>query len=517
MAGQKRKCVDSVGVGDAPKLVLERTESIRAVFHNFKDLKEKRDELVRTPPLEAFGYLWRLELFPRGDKMSLSETGEYISCYLQYVGDAKHKPAAKYSIRCKGLVSNSTIAKVFDGMHMWGISNFLKREEVLEEYLEEDGSLVIEIDLQIAADSKRVWYPKKLQQEESLVQSYSDSSNATSDVVFVVDGMEYDAHKMILSLRAKTLYELSKEYSTNHGDDDDDQPRVPLSNMKGETFQKILEYIYTVNTTPKIDNEASATELLLAADRFDCTLLKLYVESTIVDKFLTVDNTASMLVFSDSHSCALLKESAINMYASDPITVQESEGWSRVEESPRLVMELLKSVSLKLMSSKSGETTPTSAIQANAAAIEHLDVTSLREQLQEAKLDFDGSREILVDRLKSWWESLPKIVVLNAGYQEVNGSYTRDFYNSSDGSHKYCMIGIHEGNNCVYSIFRCKAHDGKQYWYLSIVPKGKTPGTDDDTDFYSLNPIGDCHDSPPLSGWEGMIDANPPPNLSFSD
>jgi hypothetical protein len=515
MAVQKKKFVGTTSVGDAPKLVLERTESIRAVFHNFKDMEEKRNEVVYTAPLEAFKYLWRLLLLPRGRIDSSNET-EYISCSLEYVGDAKYKPAAKFSFRCKDYVWKSTKKSyVFDSLGLsgvWGCSDFLKREEVLEEYLEEDGSLIIEVDLQITADSKRVWYPKKFRQEDSLVQSYSDSSNTTSDAVFVVEGMEYHAHKMILSLRAKTLYELSKEqYVTS---DDDDQPRVPLPNMKGETFKILLEYIYTVNTTPKIDNEASAIELLLAADRFECTQLKLYVESTIVDKFLTTDNAASMLVLGDSHSLALLKEAAINMYASDPVTVQESEGWSRVEESHRLVTKLLKSVSLKLALSKNRET----AIQGDVAAIEHSNITSLREQLQEVKLDLDGSRETLVDRLlKSWWESRPKIVVSNAGYEEVNGSYTRDFYNSSDGSHKYSMIGVHEGNNCMYSISRCETIDGEQYWYLSIAPKGKTPGTDDDIDFYSLAPIGDCQDSPPLSGWKAMIDANPPPNLSFSD
>jgi hypothetical protein len=519
MAGQKRKYVGTTSAGDARKQLLENVESMAFVFHNFKDLKQKRGEFVRIPPLEAFGYVWRVMLYPRGDMKSSSET-KHISCFLQCVGDVKYKPAATYSFRCKDYALNSDKPHVFDdNIEVMGWVNYLERKEVLEEYLEADGSLIIDVDLQITADSKRVWYPKNLQQEEVLVQSYSDSSNATSDVIFVVEGMEYHAHKIILSLRAKTLYELCKEqYITS----DDDQPRVPLSHIKGETFRKILEYIYTVNTTPKIDNEASATELLLAADRFDCTQLKLYVESTIVDKFLTVDNAASMLVLGDSHSCALLKEAAMNMYAFDPIAVQESEGWSSVEESQRLIMEILKSVSLKLTQSKNGETTNNSTIQGNAAAtIEHLDVSSLREQLQDKRLDLDGSREILVERLKSFWESLPKIVVSNAGYQEVNGIYTRELYNSSDGSPRYSLVGVHEGNNCVYYICRCKIRSGKCFWYVSIEPEGKTPGTDDDIDFYRFTPTGDCPDSPPLTGWKAMAlapaEMNPPPTLSFSE
>jgi hypothetical protein len=323
---------------------------------------------------------------------------------LQYDGDAKYKPAAKYFYRCKDFVWDSEGSNVFEspGRSVWGCSDYLKRKKVLGEYLEEDGSLVIEIDLQITADSKRVWYPPKLKQEESWVQFYSDSSS-TSDVIFVVGGTDYHAHKIIISLRAKTLYDLCKEYITNHGDDNDGphQPRVPLSHMKGETFRKILEYIYTVNTIPKMDNVSSAKDLLLAADRFDCTHLKLYVESTIVDKFLTTDNAASMLILGDSHSLALLKEAAMIMYASDPSTVQESEGWSEIQESNRLLEELLGYVSLKLVSSKNGET-PTPDSQ-DIVSIDNIDVTSIREKLQDMELNVDGSREILVDRVKCWW------------------------------------------------------------------------------------------------------------------
>jgi hypothetical protein len=80
------------------------------------------------------------------------------------------------------------------------------------------------------------------------------------------------------------------------------------------------------------------------------------------------------------------------------------------------------------------------------------------------------------------------------------------------------MIGVHEGNNCVYSIFRFICSDGKQYWSLSIAPKGENPGTVDDIDFYSFTPTGDCQDSPPLSGWITIVgEANPPPNISFSE
>ena len=95
----------------------------------------------------------------------------------------------------------------------WGRNEFLKREGVLSNYLEEDGSLlVIEVDLQITVDSKRVWYPKKHNQEEPLMKLYS-SPDSFADVIFTVCGTDYPAHMTILSLCAKALYEVYKECS----------------------------------------------------------------------------------------------------------------------------------------------------------------------------------------------------------------------------------------------------------------------------------------------------------------
>ena len=63
--------------------------------------------------------------------------------------------------------------------------------------------------------------------------------------------------------------------------------------------------------------------------------------------------------------------------------MKSEEDWAKVMESNRLLGELLKFCNAK-----------------KSSAVDDLDVTSLREQLLEANLVIDGSREILVDRLK---------------------------------------------------------------------------------------------------------------------
>ena len=79
--------------------------------------------------------------------------------------------------------------------------------------------------------------------------------------------------------------------------------------------------------TPEFTDKDTTIKLLLAADRLGCTDLKLYVESTIVYKFLDASNATEWVVRSDSHSSPLLKEASMKMYASENnSSVLESEG-----------------------------------------------------------------------------------------------------------------------------------------------------------------------------------------------
>lgn len=170
----------------------------------------------------------------------------------------------------------------------------------------------------------------------------------------------------------KKLYEIAKEC-------DNDVP-VPIHSIRGEIFKSVLDFVYTVKT-PKIESEDIAIELLAAADCYDCVDLKIYVESVLVDKFLTAGNTAALLILADSHSCALLKEAATNLFLADTDTVKNTSDWSKIKESPRLLVELLDSLT--------------------GSNKDHMDVATLRGELQEADLELDGSRDILVDRLKT--------------------------------------------------------------------------------------------------------------------
>lgn len=247
-------------------------------------------------------------VYPRGNETDTSFPGMYGSCFLSLRQQAD--VTAMVAWHCKGSVCPTTTSPT------WAPSPtrfFL---------LLESGPTYVRMRYSNCCRKKRVWYPKKLQQHDTLVNLYQDASSETSDVAFSVGGTIYRAHKCILSLHGKKLYEIANEY-------DNDMP-IPIHSVRKEIFKSILDVIYNVKT-PEIENEEIATEFLVAADCYDCPHLKLYAESIIVDKFLNTGNAAALLIFADSHSCALLKEAATNVFVTDAETVQNAEACSKSE------------------------------------------------------------------------------------------------------------------------------------------------------------------------------------------
>jgi len=198
--------------------------------------------------------------------------------------------------------------------------------------LEEDGSLVLECDIWIAVEDQRVWYPKKLMHNETLAGIYQDGSSETADTVFSVQGTTFSVHRIILSGSCQKLYEIAQDSS--------DGTTISIDSAGADAFKAILEYVYSVKT-PDIGTKDEAMELLVASDRFECISLKLYVESVMVDRFLSAESAAEFWVFADAHSCALLKEAAADVFVKDIKALKNSESWPCIRKSERLLDEVV--------------------------------------------------------------------------------------------------------------------------------------------------------------------------------
>lgn len=339
-----------------------------------------------------------------------------------------------------------------------------KRKVILQKGLDDSdgGALVIDVELRFCCETpppqtdlllrRRVWYPNnKRQRRMMLDNNVSDNGNGNvningngnvnssvssklfrspefSNVTFIVGKKKFHAHKCILALRARTLLELVQldvitpfqnyqdRKNENDKNNNNNNVSIRIPQVDETTFEQFLEYIYTSNE-PKLlhalmkdFNANAATSLLIVADKFGSIDLKLYVESVLVDRFLTVENCPEMLMFADSHSCALLKEYSMNLYVSNPIAVMATatESWTRLMESPKLLSELLIHTTTRKAychhSSNSkindNDIDNNNDKDKDKDDVKNLTIASLRDRLEEAGLDLDGSREILVNRLK---------------------------------------------------------------------------------------------------------------------
>merc|ERR1712238_280348 len=186
---------------------------------------------------------------------------------------------------------------------------------------------------------------------------------------------------------------------------------VVLADVDETIFEILIRFVYS-SEEPKLDDldEETIKSILVAANRFGVTELKLYAESVVIEKFLVPSKAAALLLFADAHMCALLKEGTMDAYMTDPQAVVASHiDWTKLQESNKLLTELL----LYTSSGGAGERKRYSTYVRNVDSkgdniledFDDLDVTSLRERLQqETDLDVDGSRSMLVERWKDYLE-----------------------------------------------------------------------------------------------------------------
>ena len=108
------------------------------------------------------------------------------------------------------------------------------------------------------------------------------------------------------------------------------------------------------------------------------------------------------------------------------------------------------------------------------------------------------------------------IHVSGAGVDSVNGIYQS--HGSFDNVAKYTCHAVWNGNQCTFSLFRCRLSDHSRRWYISIVPESIEPGTNKDVDFYLAQATGEQHETPPntwLTAKENGKGIDPPPSVTY--
>ena len=121
-----------------------------------------------------------------------------------------------------------------------------------------------------------------------------------------------------------------------------------------------------------------------------------------------MNSAIELLIFADSYSCALLKEECMDAYSHNPTVVmkEDESSWTELQESSKLLSELLFYSTIefhrrhnnnKNKTREGGDDDDDDDRNAEQHEEKYLDVSTLRDRLQEADVDVDGSRKYLLN------------------------------------------------------------------------------------------------------------------------
>jgi BTB/POZ domain len=254
------------------------------------------------------------------------------------------------------------------------------------------GTLIFTVHFKLlAAGDSNIWKPSKISPHPTLSKMRTDLM--FSDIAFAVARRTFKAHRIILAQHAPALLRLAENNEVEEADSSDTTTTtttvIEVPDVDPLVFENLLAYCYDGCLPHPISRFDTVKSLLIAADRFECTSLKLYVEHCEAGRVLCGTNAADFLLLADSLSCAYLKEAALDEIAFVPEAVFRSDGWTRVMQSERLMMEIIRARYCE----------PTVEDKKNRA--DCLPVDTLRYHLAVKGLDVDGSRETLVKRFKA--------------------------------------------------------------------------------------------------------------------
>jgi BTB/POZ domain len=261
--------------------------------------------------------------------------------------------------KCENLEPGPYLTKIYEVAH----SAVLDPKRT---FLDKDKSLRIHVLVQ-----NKIRFPKRPPGNEILMQMHDEGQYM--DAAFLVDGETIHAHKSVLQMGCRLLWEMVRDAT---------EP-VELPDVESHHFDQIMNWIYCNELDDNFYDLEDAQEMLTAANKFGLNSLKMNIESVIADDWLAVRNAAELMVWAHNNCCPLLQEVAMELYLLQPKEVRQSEGWKMVKDCPVLMEELLE------MSVR------------ERPGIKRTSVTALREHLLRIGLgkSMDGSRAMMIKTL----------------------------------------------------------------------------------------------------------------------
>ncbi|KAL9187349.1 hypothetical protein ACHAXT_001452 [Thalassiosira profunda] len=336
------------------------------------------------------GNLWRLSVYPGGSKGE--DKGIHVSLKrsnpipINAEGLTPRPVKAKVTIIVRDSAGNSFMDDDYDAIddfreEVGGLiyETAITRSEIIDKannILLADGSLAIDVELQLV-DQSEAFLPSNPAPKNML--KFLESGN-DSDVTFNVQDTTVAAHKLVLKMNAPFLASFVCEQHQ-------DGSPIEIKDSSPEAFRFALKYIYG-DEIPKPDElRERGKELIEVANRFELVELKLAVEHACVElRVASVENVVDWLLFADAKTCPHLKEYAKSYFTVRSKDVMAHESYKKLRETPDLKDELMEAMA--------------KAPKSYFVDVGRMSVCELRAKLAEMDLDVDGSKEMLVNRLK---------------------------------------------------------------------------------------------------------------------
>jgi BTB/POZ domain/MATH domain len=191
--------------------------TLRFEIHGFAKLKETKGQYVTPPSLSAHGFDWTINLYPRGDSEA-SEEG-HVSCDLRLIDEDLETDAvveAEFDLKFGAGVPRERVNATFSknepawSGHYW----FMEREELLNKdnrILLPNGTLIIDVELQVYVEKRAVWYPPIPNGDTQLLADLLETGRG-SDVTFRIGQQDFHLHSLILEKRAPVLFQMIEEH-----------------------------------------------------------------------------------------------------------------------------------------------------------------------------------------------------------------------------------------------------------------------------------------------------------------
>ena len=380
----------------------EKLKSFQFHIHDFANLSTTRDHYIESPEFTCRGHQWELRVYPGG--AGGAEEGK-VSAYIRHLSEEKITVDIDINVIDKfgkQIAATNMTTNEFSGKQGRGWKNFFFLSDILDEsqnILDSHGTLTVVVYIEDEEESTTVFVPKN-PFSNILEEMFNDED--TADICFEVSnaGEKEDdsnkrvktttpfyAHRLILKKSAPMLAAICESNDSGGG------VTASVNDIRPEIFCHLLSYVYGM-TIPEEEIKTHAKDIIAAADKYSIVNLKLEAEAAYVQTTnFSVDNAMDNLLYADSMNLALLKEAVMDFLAEN-----DSEAAAQISFTDfpgHVVKDLL------IAFSKSKKKVAGNGTKVDGDELDTLCVTALRRKLHKMGKEVDGSREAMIETIKS--------------------------------------------------------------------------------------------------------------------